>query len=200
MNSMQGNNLTEDYILVGKDLSGMWLQPGFVEGIIADRKSFSSLQEAYKHIFRRNLEYAILLWNGLPVRLSYDDDLPLMINEWIFMLDMVSSANKNKTVTCVFNTPNIVVNWHIEIESEFICIDAHWEKISGNYQAALNQLAMIRMCRHEFLCEWKLLLQQFVKAMNDSKVKLISESARKNFQTLCDIERNIVKRGRFYQY
>ena len=200
MNNMQDENNKEDYILIGKDLSGVWLQPGFVEGIIADKKSFSSLEKACQHVFRRNLEYAILLWNGLPVRLSYLDDLPAMVDELVSMLNRVCNEIKDTSFDCVFNTPNIEMTWHITIESDFIIVSAIWGKTSGNYQMALNQLGMVRMSRYEFLCEWKLLLQQLVKSINDSGVKLTLKSARKTFQTLCETEKSIVERGRFYQY
>ncbi len=64
-----------DYTLIGADLTGLWLQPGFVEGVVADGRRFRTLEAAFRHIFRRNLEYAVLLWNGLPVRFSYPEDL-----------------------------------------------------------------------------------------------------------------------------
>src|SRR5688500_5808742 len=48
-----------DYTLIGRDLTSLLLQPGFVEGIVADHKRFATLENAYQHIFRRNLEYAV---------------------------------------------------------------------------------------------------------------------------------------------
>ena len=40
------NNEQGDYILIGSDLTSMRLQPGFVEGIKADRKQFTTLVAA----------------------------------------------------------------------------------------------------------------------------------------------------------
>ena len=68
-----------DKIIPGEDLVGFWMQPGFVEGMIADGKLFGSLEETYRHLFRRNTEYAVFLWNGIPVRLDYRTDIPVLI-------------------------------------------------------------------------------------------------------------------------
>jgi hypothetical protein len=195
MNHTQG-----DYTLIGADLTGLWLQPGFVEGIVADGKRFASLEAAYRHLFRQNREYAILLWNGLPLRLSYQEDLPGMVNKIIALLDSVQDCHTPVRTSFRFQTVNIKGRWQIEVDSTTISIEGFWKQVPGRYEAALNQLGVIRMPRLAFLCEWKLLVQQLIQALVDGEVTLTRPEARKRLQMLHALEEKIPSRGRFYQY
>jgi hypothetical protein len=189
-----------DYTLIGSDLTSLLLQPGFVEGIVADRKHFATLENAYQHIFRRNLEYAVLLWNGLPVRFSYPDDLSQMVVPLIAMLDDLQGHETMESRSYEFRTANLHMRWQVETRARHVTIEGVWYQVSGHYEAALNQLGMIRMSRLAFLCEWKLLLQQLSQAITDAETILTQADAREQLQTLRRLEASIPSRGRFYQY
>lgn len=189
-----------EYQIIGADLSGLWLQPGFVEGIVTDRKSFAGLDAAYRHIFRRNLEYAIVLWNGIPVRFSYQEDLPTMVTGLVALLSVVLSAETPSFAGYPFRTPNLDCLWQVETDGDMVTLEGFWQSVSGRYEAALNTLGLIRMQRTAFLCEWKLLLRQFVRAMADADANLTSTMAREQFEALERLEAAIPARGRFYQY
>ncbi len=193
-------NKEGDYILIGTNLTGIWLQPGFVEGIEADGKRFSSLAEAYRYVFRGNLEYAIMLWNGLPVRFSYRDDLSNMVDNLIDMLSHMQHPVGESVVLYEIRTPHLQYRWRMGIDSEIVTIEGFWQRVPGGYESALNQLGMIRMPRLAFLCEWKLLLQQFIQAISDAGAVLTQLEARNQLQSLEILEAQIPSRGRFYQY
>ncbi|MEO1614976.1 MAG: hypothetical protein AAFV88_03950 [Planctomycetota bacterium] len=188
-----------DYTLVGEDLTGFWLQPGFVEGIVADRQQFSSLPKAFRHIFRRNLEFAVVLWNGIPVRFSYQQDLAEMTVGLIDMIGFVQSGEEGARRSFEFETPNLRVCWRVELEPEWLVLEADWKCVPGGYEAALNQLGMIRMRRDAFLCEWKLLLEQFAQALDDSEATLTSDLARSQAEQIRQLSVSVPKRGRFYR-
>ena len=189
-----------DYTLLGSDLTGFRLQPGFVEGVITDHKRFSTLEQAYRHIFRRNLEFAIVLWNGLPVRLSYPQDLPGMAGTLIAMLSAVQGSVPPPGQTFSIHTPNLRGVWQIESEAETVALEGFWEQVPGHYEVALNRLGLVRMARLDFLCEWKLLLQQLIQAVTDAEAIITSTEAFDQFQALQRLEASIPSRGRFYRY
>lgn len=194
------NNLEADYVLLGQDLTGFWLQPGFVEGIIVDQKSFSTLVAAYRHIFRRNLEYAVLLWNGIPIRLSYIDDLPEMVLPLIELLHELLSNQPTISHKVIFQSSNLSAEWQVDADAETVTVNGHWQFISGGYEEALNQLGIVRMSRPAFLYEWKLLLQQLSKAISDAEATLTEAAACHSLEALRQIESQIACRGRFYRY
>ncbi len=182
------------------DLNGLWLQPGFVEGIIADRRHFATLEQAYQHIFRRNLEYAVLLWNGIPVRLGYPDDLPAMVENIITLLDAVQHPDAAVVSSYVFRTPNLHTVWQVKTDPDIVTLAGAWHTVPGGYAAALNYVRLIHMPRLAFLYEWKLLLQQLIQALADAEVVLTTPQARHQVQTLHSLEVDISARGRWYQY
>ena len=108
----------------------------------------------------------IMLWNGVPVRLSYQDDIPAMASTLIKMLQSVRRSEAASGTSYTFITPNIDARWKVETDSEMITIEGHWRHVPGRYEASLNQLGIIRMPRAALLCEWKLLLQQLIKAIS----------------------------------
>lgn len=181
------------------DLSGLWVQPGFVEGIIADRKSFESLADAYRHVFRRNLEYIVLLWNGIPVRLSYQADLPALVDGLTVLLAAVLSPTPTRC-GYAFQTPSVQCLWQLESDADGVMIEGYWQSIAGLYEMALNQVGNIRMARLAFLCEWKLLLRQLVQAISDAEASLSQPQARAQLAEIQRIEQAIPALGRFYQY
>ncbi|MBX2998653.1 MAG: hypothetical protein KF893_09110 [Caldilineaceae bacterium] len=195
MNHRQG-----DYTLIGADLDGLWLQPGFVEGIVADGKRFASLEAAYRHLFRHNREYAILLWNGLPLRLSYQEDLPGMVNHIIALLYFVQDCSTPARRSFRFQTVNIKSLWQLEVDSTTVSIEGFWKQVPGRYETALNQLGTIRMARLAFLCEWKLLVEQLIQALVHGEVILTRPEAQKRLQILHALKEKIPSRGRFYHY
>ncbi len=141
-----------------------------------------------------------MLWNGLPVRINYQDDLPAMLISLIDLLDHVQSSEAQICLSYEFKTPNLRFEWSVETGGDTVSIESRWTEVPGHYEAALNRLSMMSMPRKTFLCEWKLLLKQFVQAMTDAEAVLTDSEARNQFQILKDIEASIPSRGRFYQY
>jgi hypothetical protein len=194
------SDFQDDDTASGSERTGLWLQSGFVEGIVADRKRFATLEEAYRHIFRRNLEYAVLLWKGIPVRISYPEDLPMMVSGLIAMLECVQQSSMTSRRSYEFQTPNFHATWQVETTLEMVFLEGAWQRIAGDYEAALNNLGILLMPRLAFLCEWKLLLEQLIAAFSDAEAVLTRPEDRDAFKKLKGIEANIPHRGRFYQY
>jgi len=181
------------------DLSGLWVQPGFVEGVVADRCSFASLADAYRHVFRHNLEYAVLLWNGVPVRLSYREDVPAMA-EGLTVLLATAERPAPAFAGYTFRTPNLECLWQLTSDAGEVTVEGFWQVVAGRYESALNQLGMIRMAREAFRCEWKLLLRQLIQALDDAEASLSRPEDRDLLAELRRIEAFIPELGRFYRY
>lgn len=185
--------------LVDADLGILSLQPAFVEGIERTGRRFSTLTKAYRHIFRRNLEWGILLWSDVPVRISYRQDLPAMVEPLTDLLIYVVKADDGHG-DFSFETPNLETRWRVELSGEMMELRSRWLRVKGDYEAALNEAVGVRMPRQDFLCEWKLLLQQLLKAFADSGASLSRQQSRDRFEILRELEAAIPARGRFYRY
>ena len=186
--------------VIDAELGVLTVQPAFVEAVERDGKRFSSLEAAFAHVFRNNLEWGIVLWSDVPVRISYRDDLPVMLNPLLDLLVYASGMEKQGHTSFHFETPNLHTTWSAEISGEMIGISAGWRHLNGGYESALNQVPMIWMSVRDFLCEWKLLLQQLLQAFDDSGARLTRRDARNRFEMMQRIEAGIPARGRFYKY
>ena len=182
--------------------NGCYLQVGFLDKIRPEERNFADLREAFQFILKRNKEYAVLLWNGVPLRLSYVWDIPFMIEQIIIFLDkLVDTENQDIEPNhhCVFQTKNIKCDWYMEWNAEFLQINSQWEKIPGNYQSALNAIAQIKMMKTDFISEWKILLEQLIRAFQDSGAKLYDPDQVARFDMLIRINQVIERRGRYYR-
>jgi len=185
-----------EYNILGKELTTFVLQVGFVEGIIDDSKAFDILDEAYQHIFRNNKEYAIAMWNGIPFKLSYKEDIPFMITGLVrFLWDL-----QNGEPTSIFRikTKNIEFIWTANCTAKMISINGEFIKVTGNYEKALQSLCMLKMNTHLFLNEWKLLLEQLLVAMERSGSKLTSKQGQQALKHLQNLNETIVHKGLLY--
>lgn len=183
---------------LGDDTSGFFLQVGLLEGIIKDGQIFSSLAEAYHHIFRNSKEFVIILWNGLPIRLSYTRDIPFLVETLSEFLRNLSQENEPSSEKIVINTQTMKASWHAQWDENWIEITGNWKEIRGNYEAALNELGHIRMSKVAFLAEWRLLLEQLVKSFVDTGTELRDPDQKQYVDLLSEVISIIPQRGRFY--
>lgn len=196
LSASQADQEQEDYVLLGKDRATLIVQPGFVEGIVPEKRRIAAISDAYRFIFRNNREYGILLWNGIPVRFSYTEDLPLMVEP---LVQLLGRTTPNGTMN--WTTPNFALSWELEKTADGqLRIRQQCDRIKGGYERALNQLGMIILPEKTFLNEWKLLLNQLVEAFDRSEVQLDSGAAKKLLEQLRSLNETITGPGALYRY
>lgn len=192
MDSIQSTN-TES-----SRLSGVWLQTGFVDAIVAEGLHFGSLQAAFEHVFYRNKENAILLCNGIPVCLSYCSDLPLLLPKILTCLDTLQQYKNLPKYELNINTRDVEAAWFFNLRDDVISINMKWSRVKGNYQAALNVAGEINYNKHVFINEWLMLLKQCQQCLTDAGAVLMGD-ARVDQELLNKVAARIKGFGRFYQ-
>lgn len=191
------NALGNKYSALDKEFTSFVVQPAFVETIVAEKKMVHSIEEAFRFIFRNNKEFGVFLWNGIPVRFCYIDDLPLMIKPLIGLLSTIHSEQQ----IVRFSTPNLSFEWSIiAAEGDQLTIRQNHRKISGGYEQVLNQLGTIMIQRNDFTNEWKLLLHQLVEAFDRSELELSDQNDQELLQQLRALNEHIKGPGSLYSY
>lgn len=185
-----------EYSILGPELTTFVLQVGFVEGIIEDFRDFSNLKEAYQHIFRNNKEYAVLLWNGVPIRLSYSEDVPYMLEDLIVFLEAIQNNSKNTSLQVM--TENNQWRLKASLEDNDLTIQSNFSHLTGNYQDALIPVSLLKIKGDQFLSEWKLLLAQLVTALDRSGCRL-SKNDKKMVKRLQNLHNSIHSSGILYE-
>lgn len=189
----------EEYTIRGNELTTLSVQPGFVEGILPEEKRFDEVEQAYRFIFRNNREFGIILWNGVPIRFSYIDDFPAMIEPLVSLLHFVRTGISGEH-KARFLTKHLDLEWNVSLRENGLLLSQYCHRISGNYAEILNRLGMISLTREAFLEEWKLPVAQVVEALRRSEVHITSDSGRNILEELNVLNETIQKRGVFYQY
>ncbi|MEM7084567.1 MAG: hypothetical protein AAF489_00200 [Bacteroidota bacterium] len=192
--NLEGN--FPEYSILGPELTTFVLQVGFVEGIEMDSQAFSNLTDACQHIFRNNKEYAIILWNGIPIRLSYVEDIPFMVEGLIAFLRRIQ--NNSKKAQYELATANLQWQWIATQENDVLTITSNFVHLKGNYENALEPLSLLKAEVGAFISEWKLLLQQLVTAIEHSDCKLSSKKSRQALKHLQILNEGVINRGRLY--
>lgn len=193
------NREMEEYTIRGSELTTLIVQPGFVEGILPEEKRFDEVEQAYRFIFRNNREFGIVLWNGVPIRFSYIDDFPSMIEPLVSLLQFVRMGIPGEHTTH-FRTKNLDLEWNVSLRENGLLLSQHCHRISGNYAEILNRLGMISLSCDAFLKEWKLPVAQLVEAFHRSDVRITSGSGEQVIGQLKLLDEIIQERGVLYQY
>lgn len=189
----------ESYSIRGEGLATFYLQPAFVEGIIPEPKKITSIVDAFRFIFRNNRKFGIISWNGIPIRFSYTEDLPLMIEPLLDLLTELKDDSMNKKTT-IIHTPNLQLTWQLEKRSpNTLLIEQVCSFISGKYESSLNNLGMIFINCDRFMNEWKLLLAQLIEAFSRSEVVLDSIKALQQMEQLIKLTNTIKDKGWLYK-
>ena len=193
------NSDIEDCSMLDTELSSFYIQPGFVEGILPDAQTFSTLSEAFQHIFRHNKEYCILSWNGIPIKLSYSEDFPFLIKNLIDLLKEVVDNQEYRDRRYDLNSVNMDCQWYVSIKNnKTMTIHLKMNRIKGNYQASLNALSLLSIDKEGFLAEWKFVFEQFTLAMSNSGASMRSKEGKESIDTLNYINNTIKERGKLY--
>ncbi|MBN8640463.1 MAG: hypothetical protein J0L86_01510 [Flavobacteriales bacterium] len=179
--------------------AAFFIQPGFVEGVIAEELEFNSIETAFENIFKNNKEFCVISWNKIPFKLSYKEDIPFLIPSITKTLDLLFNSDE-KNWSTHFYSKNCDFTWSFSIIDDSIFVVGDFIKISGNHQKAINSLSNFRMDINTFLKEWKLLIEQILSAFEQSEHQLTNSNDQKLIDILFDINAFIPSRALRYQY
>lgn len=188
-----------DYTLVDQDVARMSLQVGFVEGMVREERSMRTLADALRHAFRNNREYAVLLWSGVPVPLNYPGDVAPMMGPVVDLLSWVRDGKSDATIFEV-HTDRCDFEWAVTRDGNVLELQARWQRAPGQMEALLNRFSFVRMEAEAFCCEWKLLLEQVLRALVDTKLSIVLHADRKRLKQLAELNLGIRSRGVLYRH
>lgn len=154
-----------------------------------------NLSSALLAIFPEVTEDAIMIWNWVPVRISYNFDLSVMIEDVLLMLNEILNSDHGSMVT-FFGANTFTVEWSLSWVEEKIDISAKWESVAGCYEDLLNSRNVLKFNKDQFLSEWKTILKKIIIAVETSGIKIADE---KEVALLYGIEAAIPNVGHLYE-
>lgn len=112
-----------------------------------------SLSDFIESLFPLHTEFALLIWNGMFVPLSYKYDISIIIEDILEMLECImSSQTGNLEVTWPSNT--FCSHWKLEWSDDSVSIVTVWTSVIGQTEEKLNNVPEVRLGKAQFIAEW----------------------------------------------
>lgn len=126
-----------------------------------------NLSDAIECSFPMLTEDAVMIWNNVPVLLSYKYDISIMIDDILMILEVLRKENSDtKTVHWASNTFANV--WYLSWDSTQLVINAEWGNVSGGTEQLLQNSGSVLLTKQSFSSEWRKVLQNIINALNKS--------------------------------
>lgn len=166
--------------------------PSFTYMPNTEREDLSS---AIRAIFPANTEDAILIWNWIPIRVNYNADLSVMMEDLLILLnDLLNHVHGERLARFGANT--FRTDWSVSWADGKVRIDATWHSVAGSYLDLLNSRRLLEIDQQEFLSEWKALLRKVIFAVEKNGVVLVNNE---DLVSIRRVEAAIRDLGRLYR-
>ena len=129
-----------------------------------------TLADAIESTFLLETESAILMWNHIPIAISYKYDISYMIDDVIKMLDKLQNMDRGE-MEIHWLPDTFRCNRKMKWESGQLEILSHWDCTIGCLEEILNVKANISLRVYDFLCEWKSILHVIIRGLEHSGYK-----------------------------
>lgn len=170
------------------------IQPGFVENVECSNSTFRTPNEAFRRLFQNNKEFLILLWNSFPIRMDYQEDLPVIAADVVSFLHEIQSHKKG-TYLWKIDSKNIKGELNISWEDWYLKLNASWLQLPGGFHQALGAFTEVELLTNDFLAEWKLPVRQFQEALERSGTRVLESGIVEKLQS---VVQKLDQSGRLY--
>jgi hypothetical protein len=135
------------------------------------RRTAADLADAVSTIFPVEAGDAFMIWNWVPIRLSYRYDLGVLIDDLIPLLHrLVTDEIGSARVYWGSNT--FGGEWKLDWARDDLTIIATWKNVAGGYEELLNSRGTLQVGRRAFLAQWSGLLGKVIDGVRQSRIKI----------------------------
>jgi len=130
-------------------------QPRYLSAGECGGDDFSTVLQG---VFAESTEYAVLIWNRVPVLLSYKYDVSVIFED---ILDLLEDVIGSDSGAFDFEWPSDTfrASWSLRWSGPDLSIDSKWYSVTGGIEEALNARMSLSVSKAGFLSEWKRLLE-----------------------------------------
>ncbi len=137
-------------------------------------ESAADMADAVGEMYASANEQLVLVWNDVAVRLTYDYDLAVMLDDLVPLLEDVLDPEFSGTEVR-WGPDTFAAEWMVLREDDFLRIRARWHSTHGNCEAKLAEQGDVVVDTEHFVWEWSKVLRRVVWDIETRKVKLEDE-------------------------
>ncbi|MEW2585756.1 hypothetical protein [Streptomyces virginiae] len=134
-------------------------------------ESAADMADAVGEMYSSETEDAILVWNLVPVRVSYGYDLAALLDDLVPLLEEIQQAEFSGTEV-FWGSDTFSAEWKIARDGDSLRIQARWHSTLGNYESLLAERGDAVVHAQVFASEWAKVLRRIVTDIDAESVQL----------------------------
>ncbi len=131
----------------------------------------ADMRDAVGEMYALGVEDAILVWNRVPVRLSYGYDVAILLDDLVPLLEEVRRPEFSDAEV-FWGSDTFSAEWKIVREDDLLRIRARWHSVLGNYESLLTERGDAVVHTEVFVSEWSKVLRRIVTDIDAEFVDL----------------------------
>ncbi|MFV8128445.1 hypothetical protein [Streptomyces syringium] len=133
--------------------------------------SAADMADAVGEMYSSDAEDAILVWNLVPVRLSYRYDLAALLDDLVPLLEEIQRPEFS-AAEVFWGADTFSAEWQMVREDDSLRIRARWHSTLGNYESLLAERGDAVVPTRTFVAEWAKVLKRIVSDIEVKAVEL----------------------------
>ncbi|MFE5809461.1 hypothetical protein OG444_08175 [Streptomyces sp. NBC_01232] len=129
------------------------------------------MADAVGEMYSSAADDAFLVWNLVPVRLSYGHDLAVLLDDLVPLLEKIRRPGFSDDEV-FWGSDTFSAEWGIVRKGDSLRIRARWHSILGSYESLLAERGDVVVPVGEFIGEWVKVLRRIVTDINAEHVEL----------------------------
>ncbi|MEU2827832.1 hypothetical protein ABZ667_04060 [Streptomyces lavendulae] len=134
----------------------------------------ADLADAVGEMYSCEAEDAVLVWNRLPIRLTYRYDIAVLLDDLVPLLEEVRRPGFSGTEV-FWGSDTFRAEWKLTPEGGGLRIRARWHSTLGNHESSLTERGDVTVGAKEFVGAWCKVLRRIVTDVEAGSVELADD-------------------------
>ncbi|MFD3544283.1 hypothetical protein ACFWUW_01440 [Streptomyces sp. NPDC058655] len=132
------------------------------------------LADAVGEMYSSQAEDAVLVWNQVPIRLTYRYDIAVMLDDLVPLLEEIRRPEFSETEV-FWGSDTFSAEWKLTREGGDLRIRARWYSTLGNHESSLTERGDATVGAEEFVRGWSEVLWRIVTDVKTGSVELVDD-------------------------
>lgn len=129
------------------------------------------MADAASEMYPLGAEDAFLVWQRVPVRLSYGHDLAVLLDDMVPLLEEIRRPGFSDAEV-FWGSDTFSAEWGVVREGDSLRIRARWHSVLGSYESLLAERGDVVVPVREFNAEWAKVLRRIATDIEAERVEL----------------------------
>ncbi|MEU5808735.1 hypothetical protein [Streptomyces sp. NPDC047718] len=134
----------------------------------------ADLADAVGQMYSSESEDAVLVWNRVPIRLTYRYDIAVLLDDLVPLLEEVRRPGFS-AAEVFWGSDTFRAEWELAREGDGLRIRARWHSTLGNHESLLTERGDVAVAAEEFVREWSKVLWRIVTDVETGSVELADD-------------------------